>query len=338
MRWCAFGVLALVAIATARCDSAGEGRVLEISATGIVKGLVYLDRNGNRQVDGADTVLRGVRVRLIGVGTLDTAASVQSDSAGGFRVPNVPIGSFVVALDTTTIGDTVRLIQLSAAQVVVRPGDSLTVTATISFPAVTVRAARQLPAGRKVFVQGILLSPRPAFGDTTGHLADTSAAIRLTRMRAAPVAGIGDSVRLLGLTTTRDGQATLDDVVTIPLGPSGGALPTVVSAAGARSANGGALDAALVFVGDVTIVDTATVPGTGVTPPPTSDRRLTVDSTPADTAGRVEVLLDAHAGFTGLVLAPFLPDSVLNVTGVLVPAGGGRWRLKPRIVSDAVVR
>lgn len=321
---------------SARCGNAGEGRVLSISAAGIVKGEVYFDRNGNRQLDAADTALRQVRVRLIATGTLDTVASVLTDSAGDFRVPSVSIGTYTVSIDTATIGDSVRLVQQSANPVAVAPGDSVAVTAAVSFPILSVRAARLLAVGRKVFVEGILLSPRAAFGDTTGHVADTSRAVRLTRMRANPVAIIGDSVRFLGLVTTRDGQSVLDDVALFPLGISGGAAPTVTTAAAARTASGGVLDAALVFVGGVIIVDTATVLGTGS--PPVNDFRITVDDTPADTLGRLEVVLDGHAGFVGPVLLPLRPDSVVNVTGVLVPTTGGLWRLKPRILADVVVQ
>jgi hypothetical protein len=330
------GALALVLIASARCDNAGEGRVLAIESTGIVKGLVYLDRNGNGATDGSDTALRQVRVRLIGVGTVDTAVSVLSDSIGQFRVPAVPIGAYVVKVDTTTIGDSIRLVQVSAPQVTIEPGDSVTITATVSFPAVSVRAARALPAGRKVFLEGVVLSPRAAFGDSTGHLADTSGAIRITRMRAGPV-GIGDSVRLLGVTSTRDGQPTLDDAVVVPLGAGATPIPLIATTLIARTANGGALDAALVFLANVTVLDTATVAGSNAPPfvPPNQDYRLFVDSTPADTTDRVEVLLDGHAGFTGIPPA-FRPDSTISVTGVLVPAGAGRWRIKPRVVSDVV--
>jgi hypothetical protein len=328
--------LGLIVLAATSCDNAGAGRVLAIGSSGLVKGLVYFDRNGNRVVDGADTALRQVRVRLIATGTFDTTVSVLTDTAGGFRVPSVPIGTYTVLVDTTTIGDSVRLVQLSAAEVAVAPNDSVSITATVSFPLLSVRAARLLPAGRKVFVQGILSSPRPAFGDTTAHLADTSRAIRLTRVRANPVAGIGDSLRALGVMATRDGQPVLDDVAFFPLGASGGVAPAVTTAAAARTAESGTLDAALVFVGGVIVVDTATVAGTGS--PPVQDRLLTVDDTPADTAGRLEVLLDGHAGFVGAALAPLRPDSMVNVTGVLVPGTGGRWRLKPRLLADVVVQ
>ena len=327
----------LLAVAGAQCDNAGGGNVLSISASGIVKGLVYLDRNGNGVPDGPDTIMRNVRVRLIATGSLDTTVVVLSDSIGRFRVGTVPIGTYTATVDTTTIGDSVRVIQLTPAQVVVQPGDSVTITATVSFPAVSVRAARQLPPGRRVFIVGVLLSPRVVFGDTTGHFADTSMAIRLTRMRSSPV-GIGDSLRLLGTTGTRDGQPTFDDAAITSLGAGAAPLPRIVTTLVARAANGGALDAALVFIGNVTIVDTATVDGTNAPPfvPPNRDYRLTVDSTPADTVGRMEVLLDGHAGFSGSVLTQFRPDSTISVTGVLVPAGAGRWRLKPRILSDVV--
>jgi len=234
-----------------------------------------------------------------------------------------------VALDTTTLGDSVKLVLISATQVTVRPHDSLTITATVSFPLVSVRAARLLPPGKKVFIQGVLLSPRVAFGDTTGHFADTSRAIRLTRMRAAAV-GIGDSIRLLGVTSIRDGQATLDDAAPILLGTSSAPVPTVVTPVVARTANGGVLDAALVSLVSVKIFDTLSVDGVPLGP---KDYRLRVN-TPTDTS-LVEVLLDINAG-----IAPtprYRPDSTITVTGVLVPIPGtpGRWRVKPRNVADA---
>ncbi len=331
--WWSLGVIALAATG---CDNAGEGRVLAIGSSGIVKGLVYFDRNGNRVADGADTALRQVRVRLVATGTFDTTVSILSDSAGGFRVASVPIGTYTVLVDSTTIADSVQLVGLSPTQVAVTPGDSVIITATVSFPLLSVRAARLLPAGRKVFVQGIVVSPRPAFGDTTAHLADTSRAIRLTRVRANPVAGIGDSVRALGVIAARDGQPVLDDVAFFPMGASGGVAPAVTTAAVARTAESGALDAALVFVGGVIIVDTATVAGSGS--PPNQDYRIIVDDTPADTAGRLEILLDGHAGFVGAVLTPLRPDSVVDLTGVLEPITGGRWRLKPRLLADVVVQ
>ena len=326
----------VAALSLTRCGNAGEDRVLSISAQGAVAGHVYFDRNGNRVQDAADTALRQVRVRLIATGTSDTVASVLTDSAGEFRVPSVAIGTYVVAIDTTTIGDSLRLVRQSASQIAVAPGDSVVVTAAVSFPIVSVRAARLLPLGSKVFVEGLVLVPRPTFGDTTGHITDTSRAIRLTRLRAAPATAIGDSVRFLGLLASRDGQAVLDDAAVFPLGISGGAAPIVTTPAVARTANGGALDAALVFVGGTIIVDTGTVTGTGS--PPLNDYRIVVDDTPADTAGRLEVVLDGHAGFTGAVLLPLRPDSVVHVTGVLVPTTAGRWRLKPRILTDVVVQ
>jgi hypothetical protein len=332
--WCA---LALVILATARCENAGEGRVLAIQTSGIVKGSVYLDRNGNRVADAADTAMRQVRVRLIAQGTLDTTVSVLSDSVGAFRVSAVPVGSYAVSVDTATFGDSVRLMQLSASQVTVQPAESVTITARVSYPSFSVKAARALTVGRKIFLEGVVLSPRVVFGDTTGHLADTSGAIRITHMRASPV-GIGDSVRLLGLTSTRDGQPTLDDAIVVPLGAGATPIPQIVSTLVARTANAGALDAGLVFLSNVIILDTATVPGSNVGPPvlPNLDFRLFVDSTPADTSDRIEVLLDGHAGFSGAFLTPLKPDSTISVSGVLVPVAAGRWRLKPRVLADVV--
>ena len=112
-------------------------------------------------------------------------------------------------------------------------------------------------AGRKVFVTGVALNSSASFVDTVVFLQDSSAAIRLTRLRSPVVAG--DSLRALGTTSTRDGLPTLDDVRIFALGT--GLMPAAPSltVGQMRTASGGTLDAALAQVDSVTIADTSTV-------------------------------------------------------------------------------
>jgi len=91
----------------------------------------------------------------------------------------------------------------------VTPGDSLIVRIAVSYPQVTVTQARALPVGKKVLVVGVTLNNVLAFGDSTVHLADTSAAILVTGVRALVFPG--DSVRMLGTRRTRSGESTLDN-------------------------------------------------------------------------------------------------------------------------------
>lgn len=90
----------------------------------------------------------------------------------------------------------------------------------------------------------------------------------------------------------------------------------------AATADGGALDAALVRVDNATITDTATVAG---------DVVLTVD----DGSGAMEIVLDRDVGF---ILALLGPTVVIDATGLLVPTGSGSWQLKPRSRGDLVLQ
>jgi hypothetical protein len=304
----------------AGCPNSGDDRVLGIDATGFVGGLVYWDVNGNRVLDGPDVPVEGVLVSLLvsEVGGVVTAA--LSDPAGQFLMRDVPVGRYHVGVNTTTLGDTAQVVRIDTSVVELIPEDSAAVAVAVSFPIVTIAEARSLPLGDKVFIIGEALMESGAFGDTTVHLTDTSAAIRVTRVRA-PALFPGDSVRLRGTISTRDGQPTLDDATPfiIRFGPP--PEPTTVPSGQAATADNGGLDAALVAVADAVVNDTATVD---------DDFVATVD----DGSGAVEVIFDGNVAFN---LEPIVPDTLMSVKGVLVPSGPGVWALKPRSQSDVNV-
>ncbi len=188
-------------------------------------------------------------------------------------------------------------------------------------PVISVAEVRSTAVGALVFVDGIALNDVAAFVDSTLHVADTSGAIRATRVRQANILP-GDSVRLIGTVAIRDGEPVIDRARPFLLAVS--RVPPIlrITSQTAATADGGALDAALVRVSNATITDTATVAG---------DFVLTVD----DGSGATEVVLDQDVGF---FLAPLGPTAVIDATGLLVPTGAGSWRLKPRSGGDVVVR
>jgi hypothetical protein len=322
----AVGALALVALAG--CPNAGEDRILSVSATGVVKGLVYFDLNGTLQPDQGDDSLKNVRIRLLTKGTRDSVAAAFSPVSGIYRIANVPVGTYLVVVDTTTIGDSVRVVQLDSTEITVPPGDSLVVNVGVSFPRVTIAEARVLAPGKKVFVVAVALTARDNFRDTTLFVQDTSGAIRATRVRTAAIFP-GDSLRLRGTTSRRSSLPTLDDVTPFSLGTA--FLPTAVqlTTTQAATAQGGTLDARLAVVLNATINDTASVGG---------DFKLTVD----DGSGVLEVLLDATAdpAFRAPQLpGQFIPGNKFDIVGVLAPTGSaGIWRLKPRSGQDLTKR
>jgi hypothetical protein len=308
------------ATALAGCPNSGDDRVLGIDATGFVGGLVYWDVNGNRVFDEPDVPVEGVLVSLLvsEVGGVVTVA--LSDPAGQFRMRDVPVGRYHVRAGGSTLGDTAEVVRIDTSVVELTPDDSVAVAVAVSFPTVTIAQARSLPPAGKVFIVGVALMETGTFGDTTVHVGDTSGAIRVTRVRS-PALSPGDSARLRGTIAARDGQPTLDEAspFIILSGPPPDA--TAVTSAQAATADGGRLDAALIGVAGAVVDDTATVGG---------DFVATVD----DGSGFLDVVFDADVGFD---LAAIVPDTVLSVTGVLVPGGPGTWVLKPRFALDVDV-
>lgn len=319
------------------CGNAGENRVLAIQATGSVTGLVYLDRNGNRRPDGADTVLGGVGIRLVADGTRDTAARAMSDPQGGFTMPGVLIGHYAVVVDTATIGDSVDVVRIDTSAVTLTHADSAdTLSIAISFPIVTIAEARLLPVGTRAFIQGVALTNGQCivtctftFGDSTVHVADATGAIRATRVKVTlgnPV-GTGDSVRFLGTRATAvTGQAIWDNVTPYVFQSF---LPqpvaTLTTNALAKTANGGLLDAAFVRIPGDTIVDTLTIQAGADSG---SFRVRAVDG--SDT---LVILLDPTFAFP-VGFGTSVPGGVKQFAGVLVPDSAGSWRLKPRGSND----
>jgi hypothetical protein len=313
-------VVMLGAAILAGCPNAGDDRVLGIEATGLVGGFVYWDLDGNREPGGGDEPVDGVLVTLLVSEVGGVIAGAVSDPVGLFRMRDVPVGRYHVRVDTSSFGDTAQVVRIDTSVVALEPDDTATVAVAVSYPIVTVAEARALAIGESVFVEAVALNGSRDFGDSTAHLADTSAAIRVTRIRT-PVVFAGDTIRLRGTVASRDGQPVLDDATPFLLALTSVPPAVDVTTAEAASARGGTLDAALVRVTDGTVQDTGTVEG---------DFWATVD----DGSGLLELLFDQDVGFN---LTPVVPDTVLTAVGVLVPAGTGLWQLKPRTTEDVTV-
>lgn len=313
-------IVALIGLIGA-CDNAGEDRILSLDANGVVRGLVFFDRNGDREADASDVTLAGVRLGLVAVGTRDTVARGTSDGNGAMSLAGVPVGPYLVVVDSESVGDTAQVVGIDSAEIAMRPGDTVTVDVTVSFPIVSVAEARALPIGARVFVEGVALTGRNDFGDAAVHLADTSGALRATRVSTVGVFR-GDSVRLRGGIAAQNGQRTLDQVEAFTLAIAAVPPPVEIETGTAASAGGGGLDAALVRVLDATIMAVDTLAG---------ELEMMVD----DGSGVLEVVLDRDIDFD---FTPFVPSAMVTVTGVLVPTNPGMWVLKPRSAGDVVVQ
>ncbi len=318
----------LAAAAMAACSNAGESRILSVSTTGIVKGLVYFDKDGDRTLSAADDSVKNIRVRLLSLNGADTVSTAVTAVSGQYRVANVPVGTYRVSLDTTTLVDTAVIAQLDSTQITVLPNDSTFVIIGVGYPHVSIRKARTtVPLGHRVFIEGIVLNAPGNFSDTTMHVQDTSAAIRMTRVLATS-ANPADSVRVRGTVSTRDGQHTLDVVSTFVVTPS--FLPSAVTltVGQAQTAKSGTLDAQQVQILLGQVADT-------------SRDVLGFHLSVNDTSGTVDVLLDPIpfplSSLPPVPGSPYIPGSKFRIIGLLVPTGApGVWRIKPRSQSELV--
>ncbi len=324
----ASALLALTALLG--CPNAGEDRLLSVGATGIVRGFVVFDQNGNLLPDAQDSAFVGFRMKLVTVSARDSVAGAATNTVGVFRMDPVPAGTYLVVIDTARMSDTAVVARMDSTQVTIKPGDSVQVEVTIGHPHVSVRAARTtVPLGRRVWVNGIALNALATFSDTTVHLQDTSAAIRMTRVRPAGF-GASDSIRVRGTTSTRDGQRTLDDITVVPLATSFLPQATSLSSALAASAAIGTRDAQQVQVLNATISNRDSLGQAGL--------RLTVSDT---SSGALEVLLDGTAdpAFRPAYDPDYVAGNRFDIVGLLVPTGvPGVWRLKPRSSQDLTLR
>jgi len=323
----ALALLALT-LAPSACTNSADVKLLEVDATGQVFGVAYLDNNGNGGLDGLDKPLQNLNVILTATRGGTAIQSDRTDSTGAFRMIDVAVGTYLLSIDPTSLGDSLD-VPGGGAQVTLLRDSIARVDFGVSYPVLTFDAIRASEPGRRVFTSGIALNPRPNFSDGVVHLqAGDSIWLRTINVGRASIS-TGDSLRVLGRTKRDNGEMVLDDVTPLVLVNAATIPQPVEKGTGvAADAAGGRLDAALLRVRTAEILDTATVNG---------DFHFDID----DGTGALEVVLRA---FLQLNPSAIRPDTILRVrevTGLLTPvqdvSGEVRWRLLPRGGSDLVL-
>jgi len=317
---------ALAITAGTACGNAGSDLGFAASETSAVSVGVYLDRDGSRTPSfPLDTVFANARVALLLLGNSDTLRAMNTSVLGIARFDGVPIGQYRVVIVPSSIGDSIQVAGIDSPVITVEAADTnLGVLARLGYPEVSIRAARGLPANRRVFIRGVILAGVQSFRDTTSHVADSSGQIRLTRvvlLGGQLGNNPGDSVSVLGITSERAGQPTLDNARIAAFATRPAPIPLAVSTAIAASAGGGVLDAGLVQITGGIISDTATI---------APDFRITV----SDGSGILRIIIDGNLQIPRSI---FRPGASMIVRGVLVPDGFGAWTLKPRAGGDMVI-
>ena len=323
-------LLTAALLALAACDNAGATRTVGVTATGVVRGEVFFDANGSGVRDAVDAAMPRAVIRVLSRAGADTVLRDSTGTDGTFRFAAVPVGTWVVEVDSASLGDTVVVAGGRRDTIVVLPNDSLDFPAAVTYPGRSVAQVRAQAPGVRVLVRAIALHARAAFGDTALHVVDASGALRLVHVRpSAATVAAGDSLVVSGRVATLAGQRVLDDVALFVVGPTLiPTLPAVTTAVASTGGVAGSLDAALVRTTNVLVTDTATVNG---------DFQMTV----TDGSGPVTVVLDRNAdtGFRApLPTGVYVPGNRFDALGVLVPTGAGAWRLKPRSSLDLTRR
>jgi hypothetical protein len=322
-------LLAALLVAAAGCVERGVDRILAINSSGALGGLVFLDRNGNLTQDAGEGPVQGIAVQVLPRGTRTPVARLVSSIAGTIGTGDLPVGDYDLVVETATIPDSLRLIQMtsSGAPLVVPTvrliaTDTADVRVVLSFPTVKVRDARSMAPSRRVFVEGVALNAWTTYGDSTLHVADSTGVMRVIRAAQSAVSA-GQLVRVLGTTDARDGQGILTDATLIPVGTGQLPEPVLLTTSAASRADAGRRDAALAQVSSATILSGQTnVAG---------DFILTV----TDGSGLLDIVIDRH---TGISTTPYVPGASLVAVGLLVPSGqAALWHLKPRSALDLTV-
>ncbi len=320
-----FAIVFAGVLVAAACTNEGSDLGFGPLSTHRVEVGVYLDRDGSRTPTALDTVFARARIALFIRGSTDTFRTANTDNLGIARFSSIPLGQYRVAVEPRSIGDSIQVQAVDSAEIRLTAADSVTgVLVRLGYPEVTIRQARALPQGRRVFIRGIVLAGVQSFRDTTSHVSDSSGYLRLTRvaLRGGLIGNTpGDSVSALGLTGSRAGQPVLDLSVISRFATRPAPIALAVGTGTAATAQNGALDAALVQITGALILDTATV---------APDFRVRV----SDGTGTLDMILDGNINFPRTL---FRPDRSLNARGVLVPNGVGGWNFKPRELGDVTL-
>jgi hypothetical protein len=355
--WAAFGD-STVHVRDATGSIRGVRVVGTVAAGDSIRLLGTTDRRDGQPVISAATAVRIVAaVGLSAPDSISTARAADADN-GSRDAGQVRIGGVITGAQTLGTGDVMLTVNdgsgslqvvfdkdvsfapgayvpgalLNAAGVLVPTGTGSwqlkprsAADASANYQSVTIAQARTLDVGRIVYITGVALNGWATFGDQTVHMQDPTGAIRVMQLPAATIFA-GDSIRILGTISVRNGQPVLNGASSAVL-LTGVGLPkpdSVSTHTASIAGNGGVRDAGQVAVSG-RIRAATTESGT-------NDRLLTITD---DSAIDLIVRLDADVGFP---IGAYLINDIVRVRGVLVPdATGTRWQLKPRNLNEIAV-
>jgi hypothetical protein len=318
-------LIALTLGLSVACDNANEQLALPELSQGTFAIGVILDRDGSQSLTPGDTVYSGARFALFAANGTDTLRRATTDTLGIAMFDSLPIGRYRYALIPSSLGDSLpdrEGVEGTFRIIAARDSAVKTATARVGYASLSIAEVRGAPAGRRVFVRGIVSSALQFHSDRAMHITG-GGNLRITNATHRPGRSgnnVGDSVVVFGTTGSVNGQPVLLDGLVQTLAERPAPVAIEVDVATARSAQDGALDAALVHIVGATVGDTVTV----------GEEFHVGIAQEADTITMViDPLLQPNK-------SSFAPGRVLELRGVLVANGDGTWHIKPRPVGGEV--
>lgn len=302
---------------------AGDEHVFDLDGTGTLEGRAFLDVNRDGVPSSGEPSLAGLEVRLVIQGSQDTVASAVSDEEGTFLFQDVRAGTYAVAARGGPMGDSLVVTGVIPSPLEVRAETRRTMTLGLSFPLRSGAAIQASADGVRLYVEGIALNARGTLPDNAIHVWDGQQAIRAEGVGSFGMSA-GDSVRILGRTSSSVGRKVLREAQGFRLADLPDPEPVALSTAAAATASAGSLRDALVQVNDAVVSQVQTVPG-GVL------------ATVSDGSGSLFVRIPSgHLSAAGIPVLQ--PGALLAAAGVLLPReGGGAWELHTRSGGDLAV-
>jgi hypothetical protein len=294
---------------------------IAVDAFGGVEVLLYLDRNGDGQLNEGFDPVAGPFPLALQNGSGAAVASGTTNAGGLWRSSAIPVGRYRAQLPASALGDT--LVLAVNPWVTAPANDTITAFVGLGYPVVTASQLDSIPLGRMVTVHGLSLQASPLFSDGLFHLRSGVAPVRAVPMQDGGAVPAGDSVVVVGRVGELLGRRAIVDATVTSLLALQPAQAATVTAAVAASANNGSADGALVRVAGVR-VDSVDPIGEG-------GRRVLV----SDASGSLNIVIDPLVAIS----AEITPGGHLNVTGILVPGDGDAsfWTLRPRGNQDVAV-
>ncbi|TVP42670.1 MAG: hypothetical protein EA350_14990 [Gemmatimonadales bacterium] len=313
-------LLALLAVAA--CEGATDAQRFSLDAPrGRIDVTVFADLDRSRTFSGGDRALPGVDVSLVTRGTVDTIRSSRTSENGELVFLDIPAGSFDLVVDPAILGDTLVFAFQNPDPLVVSQNVNQ-VLYGVSYPIVSLSAARESSQDRRIFVEGIAASATGSLPGNALHIWAPGGWLRVEGT-SGPGLSVGDSVRVRGRVHREGGSVVFRDGLHASLPGSAAVTPVTVTTQDARTAAGG-LDGALVQI------ETATL-GQVVVQGGVATAQL------SDGSGTLMIQVPtAHLVDADLPL--LRPGGTVTLTGVLIPqAGGSTWILRTRRGDDVAI-